>query len=71
MADVFNGLDFRFLDALLRVSNQIVDQSIQDSLQGLVEPQLLGRVGIKLLHRTVEALEDGHTFADFFQRQQV
>ncbi len=47
------------------------DETVEDALQGFVEFQLVGRVGIDLLDFAVEALEDGDAFADFFQREEM
>ena len=47
------------------------DETVQDALQGFVEFQLVGGVGIDLLDFAIEAFEDGHAFADFVEREQM
>ena len=37
VADVVEGLDFGLVDARLRVGDQVVDEAVEDALQGFVE----------------------------------
>ena len=71
VADVVEGLNFRLLQTGARVGDEVSDETVQDALQGLVEFQLVGGGGIDLFDLTVEALEGGDTFADFFEREEM
>ena len=60
-----------FAEPLLRCLDQVVDQAVEDTLQGLVELQFVWSLGVELRDFAVEAFEDGDALADFFQRQQM
>src|SRR5579863_3508703 len=70
-ANVVQRLDSSFRDALLRGSDQIVDKTVENALQSLVELQFLGGFWISLLHLAIKPRENGYSFANFVERQQV
>src|ERR1700751_2396325 len=69
--DVFERSNSSLIQASSRIGDQVVDEEVEDALEGFVEFQLVGGVGIKLLGFAVEALEGGHTFADLVEREKM
>ena len=69
--DVFERSNSSLIQTSSRIGDQVVDEEVEDALEGFVEFQLVGGVGIKLLGFAVEALEDGHTFADLVEREKM
>ena len=71
IADVFESADFGLLQPGARVGDQVVHEQVEDALEGFVEFQLVGGVGIKVFDFAIEALEDGHAFADLLEGKKM
>ena len=71
MTDLVESVDSSLVQTGARVGDEVIDEAVEHLLQGLVEFQLFGRVGVNLLDFAVEAFEDRNAVADLIEREQV
>ena len=71
IAHIVESANSSLIQARACVSDQVVNEAIEDPLQSFVEFKFVQRVRIDLFDFAVEELEDGNAFADFLEREQM